>query len=166
MIYRTNQGNLYRAKFFALKKKNVILTTNKITSSLIKIWYERLGHISYELLKIILKSINITTNKGLYNEKVKFCEVCQIAKYNRHINKTSKHNLQFDIIKRIHSDIGGPLTPTIKKERFYITFLDKKSRYLWIFLLKHKNEAYETFEKLKNQIKNNKNGHIKEFFTD
>jgi transposase InsO family protein len=95
------------------------------------------------------------------------CPTCILAKDKRYINKESFNKKEYDILERIHSDIGGPLSPTYNNYRYYITFLDKKSSYLWLYLLRHKNEAYQAFINYANIAMNNKNRkRIREFFSD
>lgn len=64
-----------------------------------------------------------------------------LAKDKRYINKKSFNKKEYNVLERIY-DIGGLLLPTYNNYRYYITFLDKKSRYLWLFLLRYKNKAF------------------------
>ena len=77
------------------------------------------------------------------------------AKENRHINKKSKLVKTYYIGEKIHSDLGGPITPIIyNKYKYYIIFLDKKSKYLEINILRLKNEAFNAWLKFKARFKN------------
>ena len=67
---------------------------------------------------------------------------CILAKDKRYINKESFNKKEYNVLERIHNNIRGPLLSTYNNYRYYITFLDKKSRYLWLFLLRHKNKAF------------------------
>ena len=52
-------------------------------------------------------------------------------KYNKEINKSSTSTTEFGIGERIYSDISGLISPkTYNSYRYYLTFLDKASRYL------------------------------------
>ena len=64
-----------------------------------------------------------------------------LAKDKRYINECFNKK-EYNILERIYSNIAGPLSPTYNNYRYYITFLDKKSRYLWLFLLRYKNKAF------------------------
>ena len=51
-----------------------------------------------------------------------------------------------------------PISPnTYDNYKYFITFLDKKSRYLDIKLLRSKNEALKAFIEYKNKEENNPN---------
>jgi len=95
------------------------------------------------------------------------CDACLKAKAKRYINKQSNNNLIYKIDKRIHSDIGGPINLSIYNYyRYYITFVDKISRYLFVSLLKSKNDILLVFKKIAILIKNQTGVNIKELFTD
>ena len=149
--------------------KNGILTINNNIFNIIKKWHIRLGHMNIISLKVFLKNtldINIS-NECVKNFLLYKCRTCLLSKYNRSIYKKSIDPIQYNLLGRIHSDLGGPLPNTYNKYRYYITFLDKKSRYLWVTLLYNKNNAYRAFEQFKTLVENNdKNHKIHEFFTD
>ena len=67
----------------------------------------------------------------------------------------------------IHSDISGPVNPSIDNKKYFITFMDEFSRKVWIFTLKSKSEApdiiIDFFKYLNNQFKELS---IKKFRTD
>jgi hypothetical protein len=47
----------------------------------------------------------------------------------------------------VHSDLMGPFPhPSIRKEKYVLTFIDDWSRYTWVYFLRKK---YEVFEHLK-----------------
>jgi hypothetical protein len=129
-----------------------------------------MGHINTESLKFLLKENNIKYNNKDFSEFLKYkCLICLQAKANRNINKKSVNIKPYKILERVHSDLSGPINPkTYNNFEYYITFLDKKSKYLEVTLLKSKDNAYEAFlaykEKAENALNNKRK--IKEFFTD
>ena len=160
------RNNLYELNATALyPKENIYIIRDENT--LYK-WHIRLGHIGLIPLKIILDKKGIKILKEDYQEFLNNkCRTCLLSKDNRKIYKESINPKDYGILDRIHSDLGGPLSPTYDNYKYYITFLDKKSRYLWIILLQNKHQVYQAFENFKVMIENNNNTHyIKEFFTD
>jgi hypothetical protein len=144
------------------------LTKSQSRSYIIKLWHDRLGHIGLIPLRKILDDhkINITT-KDLESYLTTKCEVCIRSKYDRSINKVSSTDIVYDIGERVHSDIGGPINPkTYDGYAYYITFLDKTSRYLHISLMQSKDQAYDRFKLYISLIKNQLNKQVKEIFTD
>lgn len=56
--------------------------------------------------------------------------------------------------------------PIYNRYKYYITFLDYRTRFLTISLLYSKDEALSAFEEYKNKAENLSNKRIKEFFID
>jgi transposase InsO family protein len=52
-------------------------------------------------------------------------------------------------LELIHTDICGPITSDSFSEEYFITFIDDYSRKCWVYFLKKKSEAFETFKKFK-----------------
>ena len=55
----------------------------------------------------------------------------------------------------IHSDLGDSKNIMTKSgKRFYITFIDDYSRYIWVYLLRNKDEARDASIKYKTKVEN------------
>ena len=134
-------------------------TNNNTNSSLL--WHYRLGHI-YNIDK--LKSLGLTNISNLNIP----CEICLQGKFTNKINKTTTTNKQLEYLDKIASDICGPILPIgYNNNRYFITFLDKATRYLSIKLLKAKSETYTAFREYKQLVENNNtNKRIKLLATD
>ena len=53
----------------------------------------------------------------------------------------------------VHTDICGPIAPnSFSGKRYFITFIDDYSRKCWVYFLKEKSEAFETFRRFKAEI--------------
>jgi hypothetical protein len=119
-------------------------------------------------LQRLLSQANISlSNTEIRDYMQNIYEICIQSKYNRKINKSSTSAAEYSIGERIHSDIRGPISPkTYNSYRYYITFLNKASRYLHISLLRSKDEAIKKFTLYKQLVKNQLNKKIKEIFTD
>ena len=77
------------------------------------------------------------------------------------------NNKNWDLLEKVLSNIQRPLSIlTYNKYRYFLTFLDIKSRYLEVILLRHKDKAFSTFKKFKNKYKNISNKRIKIFNID
>jgi hypothetical protein len=101
------------------------------------LWHLRFGHVSNEKLLVMNKifpSIQFIPSTTP-------CDVCFYAKQKRlpfpHSNHISKNN--FDLI---HMDIWGPVSvPSILGYKYFLTIVDDKSRFTWIFFMKLKSET-------------------------
>ena len=57
------------------------------------------------------------------------------------------------LLDLIHKDVCGPFrTTTRDANRFYVTFTDDYSRYGYVYLIKHKSEAFEKFKEFKQEV--------------
>lgn len=77
------------------------------------------------------------------------------------VNRTSS------ILELIHTDIcelNGILTRG--GNRYFITFIDDHSRYMYIYLMKHKYEAFDMFKVYKNEFENHLSKKIKTLRSD
>jgi hypothetical protein len=66
-------------------------------------------------------------------------------------NNTTRAN---KLLELIHVDIVGPLPPSIGGSKYFITFIDDKSRFTYIFFLKSKVEFFEKFKNYKAMVEN------------
>ena len=51
-----------------------------------------------------------------------------------------------NLLKLVHSDVCGKISETlIGGAQYFLTFTDNKSRYLWVYILKTKDQVFEHF---------------------
>jgi len=147
---------------FCIKTKNSNLIINQNVYNMNnkheheKIWHNRLGHFSHNNLDKYLKSHNINKNE---------CIECKISKLNRKPHNGITPNAS-RINEIIYSDIMGPISESINKYKYIITFLDDYSRKAWVYTLKNTSDAPKIINFIKlinNQFPDNK---IKIFKSD
>ena len=62
----------------------------------------------------------------------------------------------FDLLELIHSDVCRPMSTTARGGyEYFITFTDDLSRYGYVYLMKHKSEAFEKFKEFQSEVQNN-----------
>lgn len=73
---------------------------------------------------------------------------------------TTKHTTLFEIV---HTDLWGlSPAPSSSGYSYYIAFVDACSRYDWIYLVKHKNDALSAFKLFQSYVSTQFNAKIKE----
>ncbi|CAH9105932.1 unnamed protein product, partial [Cuscuta epithymum] len=125
------------------------------------LWHYRLGHPSFGYLKHLFPIL--FKNKDV---EVFQCEICQLAKHKRSVYPTVnyKPSKPFSLI---HSDIWGPSrAKSYSGARWFITFIDDHTRKTWIYLLKEKSEAAETFKRFYSMIQTQFQSQIQVLRTD
>jgi hypothetical protein len=58
-----------------------------------------------------------------------------------------------NLLELIHIDVCGPMSiKTRGGYEYFITFIDGLSRYGYVYLMKHKSEAFEKFKEFQNEV--------------
>ena len=96
-----------------------------------------------------MKGLNYLFKHGLIDKKpvdLSFCENCVYGKKARHPFPKSVYIAKFPL-EYVHSDFWGPAqVETVGGKRYFISFIDHFSRKLWVYLLRTKDEAFDTFK--------------------
>lgn len=140
-------------------------TQNKQSSTNLRIWHQRLGHMPMEAIKKIGKLKQHFTKEG--SETICFdCSVCPLAKQTRlpfHVS-TSRTKCPFELL---HADVWGPYrVPTYDNKRFFLTIVDDYSRSTWLFLMNTKDETCWLMKRLISMIHTQFNWSVKTIRTD
>ena len=133
---------LYNFDDGAIREEQVQVS-KKVPSMLdeIRLWHWRLGHPNFPYLKRLFPSLFKNINMSQFN-----CEVCELAKHQRSVFRAhpDKKSAPFTFI---HSDIWCPSrVPNLSNTRWFISFIDDRSRLCWIYLMKGKSETFSTFK--------------------
>nr|GEW29820.1 retrotransposon protein, putative, Ty1-copia subclass [Tanacetum cinerariifolium] len=115
------------------------------------LWHCRLAHISKKRIEKVQQEGLL---KSIDDESFDQCVSCLSGKMTR---KSFLHRLEraTDLLGIIHTDVCGPLRHVSRQgASYFITFTDEYSCYGYVYLLKHKNEVFETFKVFKNEVDN------------
>ena len=128
-----------------------------------QLWHMRLGHMSE-------KGMQILSKKGSFGDqhlsKLQFCEHCIMGKQKKVSFTKGQHTTQ-SILGYLHSDLWGPSkVPSLGGKRYMMTIIDDFSRKVWVYFLKHKNEALSKFKIFKALVENQSGQKIKRLRTD
>ena len=122
------------------------------------LWHCRLGHINKKRISQLQKSGILKANE---DESFDICESCLCGKMTKAPFSGSSERAK-DLLGIVHIDVCGPFR-TIARDgaRFFITFTDDFSRYGYVYLMKHKHEAFEMFKLFQSEVENQLNKTIK-----
>ena len=114
----------------------------------ISLWHQRLGHIGLNFTKRMI-------SHGMISCKINDFQKCELCVKSKIIKKSFKSvDRNTNLLNLIHSDIcelNGMLTRC--ENRYFITFIDDYSRYTYVYLLKHKDEALAVFKNYKAEVR-------------
>ncbi|KAK0608121.1 hypothetical protein LWI29_025797 [Acer saccharum] len=127
------------------------------------LWHMRLGNMSE---RGILELSKRNLLNGDQVNKLDFCECCVLGKQHRISFNTAQHTSK-QILEYVHSNLWGPSkVPTHGGNRYFLSLIDDHSRKVWIYLLKSKDQAFESFKAWKRLAENQTSKKLKVLRTD
>ena len=129
-----------------------------------RLWHSRLGHLGQKGMEI-LKKRNCFGKSQV--KELGFCEDCVIGKTHKIIFSQAKHVTK-DKLDYIHSDLWGSpnVPPSLSKKQYFISFTDDYSRKVWLYFLRFKDEAFQSFVAWKKMVEVQSERKIKRLRTD
>ena len=128
-------------------------------------WHHKLSHIPIHVYKLICNKVPIS-----YIDSKFYYEVCHIAKQNR-FTFTNQNNFSAELFDLIHTNIWGPFREvTFDGFKYFLTLVDDKSRFTWIYLLRNKSDCLfivpQIFSYVENQFQTTiKRTYLSDFFS-
>ena len=162
MKVKRTENHLYK---IGLEESNPVCLLTKMEED-IWLWHARLGHVNFQALEIMSKE---ETSYGLPKlvQPVMKCEGCLMSKQTRNPFPSHTNFVARKALKVIYAYICGPISPTTPGgNQYFILFVDDFSRKMWVYMLKQKRDAFETFKKFKRLVENGIEKHIKTLRTD
>jgi hypothetical protein len=79
-----------------------------------------------------------------------FCDGCAIVKQHRTLFPRATGFRAEKPLELVHMDLCGPITPpTAGGKKYFLLLIDDHSRYMWLELIRTKDEALRFFKKVK-----------------
>ena len=96
------------------------------------------------------KGMDIVSKHNLLNgqkiSEIGFCKHCVFDKQKQHQFSKVVHKTKATL-DYIHADCWSPShVPYLRGFRYFLSVIDDYSRMTWVFMMKHKSEAFETFK--------------------
>jgi hypothetical protein len=138
LLHNKARGGLYRlpCNMASTSSKHVLSSSKNSTTR----WHARLGHPSSSTVRLVLSKNNLPCSSELSHEPV--CDACQQAKSHQlpypRSSSVSKSPLEF-----VFYDVWGSACDSIERNKYYVSFIDDFSKFIWIYLLKHKSESFK-----------------------
>ncbi|KAL2225185.1 UNVERIFIED_CONTAM: Retrovirus-related Pol polyprotein from transposon TNT 1-94, partial [Sesamum indicum] len=115
-----------------------------------------LGHMSE-------KGMNVLKSKGrlpeLKSVEVGHCEHCVFGKQKRVSFLTTGRTPRKEKLELVHTDLWGPApVSSLGGSTYYMTFVDDSTRKVWVYFLKRKSDAFDTFRRWRALLVENETG--------
>ncbi|GJV30881.1 zinc finger, CCHC-type containing protein [Tanacetum coccineum] len=122
------------------------------------------------VLFMLKKRIEKLRHDGLLNStNIESFDKCVSCLSGKMVRKPYSHQVERakDLLGLIHTDVCGPFrTVSRQGASYFITFTDEFSRYGYVYLLKHKQEVFETFKVFQKEVENQLEKTIKSLRSD
>ena len=154
------QNNLILFK--SIEKEDLALTSTIKDEAL---WHTRMGHLGNKALG----ALSTKTEGCQLAQNAKNHENCDICVKAKAIAKISYKPMPraLNYLDKVHTDICGPIAPeTYDKKRYFISFIDDKTRYATIYLIRTREETFSIFSKWLNIEENQENTLLKRLHSD
>ena len=111
-------------------------------------WHARMGHLHFRALRT-MSTKQLVRGMPVIDRVEEYCDACALGKQHRApfpqaTTYRAEHGLDL-----VHTDLCGPITPASPGgKQYFLLVVDDHSRYMWLELLKTKDEAFECFKKV------------------
>lgn len=138
-------GNLYHVRLGQQYSNNVQMVKKPID-----MWHERLGHINERDLKAMVKNNLVHGLKFDDSEKLSDCETCLSQKMTCKPFPKSSEERTNSLLEIVHTDVCGPMRhESYGKKKYFVTFIDDKSRWCEVYFIANKNDVFKVFQEYK-----------------
>ena len=132
-----------------------------------QIWQQRFGHLGVRNLQKLAAEKLVDGFNYDISKELQFCEPCSEGKHHRTsfpINHSKRSDKPLDIV---HSDLCGKMNAkSLSGAEYFLTFIDDNTRYVWVYVLKRKDEVFERFLEWKAQVERKTGRKLKALRTD
>ena len=149
-------------------RANLGLATNQSPNATLETWHRRLCHRTLDTTTLrYLSSKGLDLNVSAAKETIpKICGICALGRQHKEA-ETKARERATELLQVIHTDLCGPMqTPTLKEEKYFITFTDEMSGRVSICLLKSKDGALAAFEAYRARAEKTSGREIKSLRSD
>ena len=124
-----------------------------------ELWHSRHGHMGLNNMKVL-------AGKGLVSKEeireLDFCENCVMGKAKKVSFNVGKHNSEY-VLSYVHADLWGStnVTPSLSGNKYFLSIIDDKTRKVWLYFLRSKDETFDRFCEWKELVENQQNKKVK-----
>ncbi|GJW05325.1 zinc finger, CCHC-type containing protein [Tanacetum coccineum] len=130
------------------------------------LWHARLGHLNFESLRSIAQR-DLVQGIPAIKHTTQICDVCLIGKHSRAPFPKKAKAISTSPLDLVYGDLCGPISPPTPSGKKHIFLLaDDYSRYMWVYFLSTKDQAFDTFKEYNKTIENELRTTLKMLRTD
>ena len=153
-------GNLYYLP------KHTALTARYRTTRDAQLWHHRLGHVSYQTIKLATNKNLISGVPDLEIDGTPNCEDCMAGKCSRIPFPQKASHRATQPLALIHTDICHVSTLSHNGYKYFVVFIDDATRYGWVYFLKLKSDVLHAFKKFRSDAEPKTGQRVKQLRSD
>ena len=145
---------------------NPTISANIAGANDVELWHRRYGHLGVRNLKKLASSRMVEGFQGTLTGELGLCEPCAYGKQHRTPFPVSQTRSS-ELLELVHTDVCGRMeVKSLTGNEYFVTFIDDKSRYIWVYFLKQKSQVFETFRNWKALAENESGKRLKTLRSD
>ena len=160
----TQIGNLYYIHCYDCRKNSINISMQNNSQD---IWHRRFGHLGIQNLRKLANEkmvdgldCNVTTDTDL-------CEPCIGGKHHKSPFPKSSSSHSKNPLNLVHSNVCGKMgEKSMGGAEYFLTFVDDKTHYVWVYPLKKKSDVFEKFKLWKTMAEKSSGCVLKTLRTD
>lgn len=130
------------------------------------LWHARYGHLNFRALRELGRR-GMANGIPVVDHVEQVCEGCTLGKQHRSAFPKSSYYRAQKGLELFHIDLCGQITPTTPGGKaYFLLVVDDYTRYMWIELLRSKDEALACLKKVKARAETKLEGKLKAIRTD
>lgn len=148
MKVKRSSNRLYKLIIETVEKMCLLAKVDETS----KLWHVRLGHVNYQAMHMMIRE-QMVIGMPKISQPGNVCDGCLMSKQARKKFPTKANYEAGGILELIHGDLCGPITPeTVSGYRYFFLLVDDYSRFMWVYFLKTKDEAFKAFKCFRAQV--------------
>ena len=134
----------------------------------LELWHRRLGHVHHAAISHMAKHSLV---KGLQiaggTTTQQPCKGCLAGKMARAPIPHASDTRATGLLDLVHTDVAGPMETSSKGgARYFVTFIDDKSRWLSVYPIAHKSDSFSSFQHFRNTAETHTGRKIRQLRSD
>lgn len=130
------------------------------------VWHKRFGHLGVSSLQRLAREKLVDDFDFDGSKQLTFCETCPQAKQSRTKFTTSSTRMA-EPLDLVHSNVCGKMNvKPCGGAEYFLTFIDDKTRFVWVYFLHTKDQVFEKFCKWKSMVEKSSGKKLKVIRTD
>ena len=108
------------------------------------VWHRRFGHLGARSLQKLARDELVEGLDYDPKKEISFCESCTEGKHSRSPFPTCGGKRSEEPLGLVHSDVCGKMNAqSLSGAEYFLTFIDDKTRFVWVYVLKRKDQVFE-----------------------